>query len=110
MQSWTVQIRKGLIELCVMAALREGETYGYQLLQRLRNIAALSISESTVYPLLARLTREGMVTVRDAPSPTGPPRRYYRLTPLGRSRLRQMENHWQSVQNNVSALLGRKSK
>jgi PadR family transcriptional regulator PadR len=61
MRIWTAQLRKGLIELAVLAALCEGEAYGYQILQRLGRVDGLAITESTVYPLLARLARDGMV-------------------------------------------------
>jgi PadR family transcriptional regulator PadR len=87
-------MRKGLIELCVMAALRDGEAYGYQILQRLNRAEALAIGESTVYPILARLSAEGWVKVRSAPSPSGPPRRYYRLTAPGHKRLEEMSGYW----------------
>lgn len=105
MRSWIAQLRKGVIELCIMAALRQGETYGYQLLQQLRRIDGLAVSESTVYPILARLTREKLVKVRAAASPTGPPRRYYTLTHLGRSRLREMQQHYRDLHDGVSQLL-----
>ena len=80
MQRWVSQLKKGLVELGVMASLSAGEAYGYQIVQRLAGVDGLAVSESTVYPLLARLTREGLVSVRTADSPAGPPRRYYRLT------------------------------
>ncbi|MBX7247328.1 MAG: PadR family transcriptional regulator [Candidatus Sumerlaeaceae bacterium] len=97
MRSWVAQMRKGLIELCVLGVLRDGEAYGYQLLQRLGEADGLSISESTVYPILARLAEDGMIKVRVAPSPTGPPRRYYRLTTLGQDRLKEMLTYWKDI-------------
>ena len=109
MQAWAVQLRKGLVELAVLAALNEGEAYGYQLLQRLRQSDGLGVTESTVYPLLARLMDDGLVSVRAAPSPSGPPRRYYRLTALGRSRLREMAAHWCNVRDGLDALLSGES-
>ena len=105
MRAWIAQVRKGLVELCVMAALRDGEAYGYELLQRLSNADGLAITESTVYPILSRLTREGWVKVRAARSPAGPPRRYYRLTPLGLRRVKQMEEYWGDVQTSMNSLL-----
>jgi len=105
MRAWIAQVRKGLVELCVMAALRKGEAYGYELLQALGNAEGLAITESTVYPILSRLTTEGWVRVRAAPSPAGPPRRYYRLTPLGLARLRQMEEYWKGIQESTNALI-----
>ena len=100
-RSWAAQMRKGLIELCVMAALRGGEAYGYQILQRLSRAEALTISESAVYPILARLAAEGMVKVREGPSPNGPPRRYYRLTTQGEARLAEMVEHWRQTRKAI---------
>jgi len=105
MRAWIAQVRKGLVELCIMAALRKGEAYGYELLQALGNAEGLAITESTVYPILSRLTREGCVRVRAAPSPAGPPRRYYRLTPLGLARLRQMEEYWKDIEESTNSLI-----
>ncbi len=90
--------------MVVLAALRQGEAYGYQLLQRINRIDGLALTESTVYPLLARLKREHWVNVRAAPSPTGPPRRYYTLTAAGRQRLDGMFRHWQAVAAAVEQL------
>lgn len=105
MREWVAQLRKGLIELAVLGALRGEEAYGYQLVQRLNAVNGLAITESTVYPILARLSHDGLVQVRAAPSPTGPPRRYYRLTPLGQARLREMSNHWDHIQSALNGLL-----
>jgi PadR family transcriptional regulator PadR len=100
-RSWAAQMRKGLIELCVMAALKGGEAYGYQILQRLGRAEALTISESAVYPILARLAAEGMVKVRVGPSPSGPPRRYYRLTAQGEARLTEMAEQWRQTRRAI---------
>jgi PadR family transcriptional regulator PadR len=104
MREWIAQLRKGLVELCVLAALRRGEAYGYQILQQLGERDALAIGESTVYPVLARLTADGLVRVRAAPSPSGPPRRYYRLTPAGQARLAEMWSYWQQVEAAMKTL------
>ena len=105
MQRWVSQLKKGLVELGVMAALSTGEAYGYQIVQRLAGVDGLAVSESTVYPLLARLTREALVSVRTADPPAGPPRRYYRLTVEGEQRLAQMGGHWSRVQEAIRRLL-----
>ncbi len=105
MQNWVSQLRKGVTELVVLAALRQGEAYGYQLLQRINHIDGLVLTESTVYPLLARLKREQFVNVRAAPSPSGPPRRYYQLTAAGRRRLKEMLQQWKAVGIAVEQLL-----
>lgn len=104
MQQWITQFRKGLVELCIMAALRNDEAYGYQIVEQLGRIPGLEVTESTVYPVLARLARDRCVTIRTAPSPAGPPRRYYRLSESGRRRLQEMIGHWQAIQNSVNQL------
>ena len=72
MRAWVAQVRKGLVELAVMAALRQaGEAYGYELLQKLTQARGLAITESTIYPILSRLTKEGWVSVRVEASPSG---------------------------------------
>src|SRR3954454_23013813 len=102
---WTAQFRKGLVELCVMATLARDEAYGYQILERLNGTAGLATTESTVYPLLARLERDGHLSVRTAPSTSGPPRRYYRLTAAGRQRLQNMARYWFQIQDSINHLL-----
>src|SRR6185312_13264770 len=82
-RAWISQLRKGLVELLVLAALRHEELYGYQLLQRLAQMNGMSLTESTLYPILARLADDNFVAVRQVPSTSGPPRRYYRLTAAG---------------------------
>lgn len=104
MPGWVAQMRKGLIELCVLAALRSGEAYGYQIVQTLAEIDCLATTESTIYPILARLAEEGFVKVRSAPSPSGPPRRYYQLTSLGRARLREMLEYWSELRCAIDRL------
>jgi PadR family transcriptional regulator PadR len=104
-QQWIPQFRKGLVELCIMAALRDEEAYGYQIVERLSRLPGFEVTESTVYPVLARLARDRCVTVRTAGSPSGPPRRYYRLSETGRRRLQEMIGHWQAIQNSVNQIL-----
>lgn len=106
MNNWTSQIRKGLVELVVLAALNQGEAYGYELLQLINQTSRLDLTESTVYPLLARLSRDKLVRVRVAPSPHGPPRRYYQLTAAGRQQLTLMKTHWHTLNENLRPLLG----
>ena len=88
-----------------MKSLDKSEAYGYQVLQQLNAAAGLDLTESTLYPVLARLARDRLVSVRSAPSPAGPPRRYYRLTEAGRARLAEMSSHWIGVRDAVDHLL-----
>lgn len=105
MQAWITQFRKGLVELCVMVALRDEEAYGYQIVEKLGSVAGLELTESTVYPVLARLAQQQCVTVRTAPSPSGPPRRYYRLSATGKQRLAEMIAHWESIRTSINGLI-----
>jgi len=104
-QQWISQFRKGFIEFCIMAVLRDQEAYGYQIVERLGHVAGMEVTESTVYPVLARLARDRYVTTRTVPSSSGPARRYYRLSEHGRKRLQEMIRHWQSIQDSVNQLI-----
>ena len=64
MNQWTTQLRKGIAELAVLAVICRGETYGYRVVEELRQLAGLDLSESTVYPLLARLAKESLLAVK----------------------------------------------
>lgn len=105
LDAWTTQLRKGLTELIVLAALKPSEAYGYELLQRVNGVDGLTLTESTVYPLLAKLKRNAYVTVRAVPSTSGPPRRYYRLTKDGQKRLLTLAQQWADVSNAVNLVL-----
>ncbi len=95
MNGWITQLRKGLLEFCVLNVLKHGESYGYEIVQALKGIEELSVSESTVYPILSRLRDEELLKVRDVPSPSGPPRRYFSLTVTGKLRVAEMNAYWE---------------
>jgi PadR family transcriptional regulator PadR len=105
MNPWETQLRKGLVELAVMATMVRGEAYGYGIVERLRGMEGLEFTESTVYPVLARLSREGFLAIRAERSPTGPMRRYYRLTPEGERRFREMKTSWRTVSASLASLI-----
>ena len=79
-----VQLRKGIIELAVMAVLYRERHYGYSLVRVLTEDGTISLKEGTVYPILARLDRDGLVRSEWVESDQGPPRKYYSLSPAGR--------------------------
>lgn len=103
---WVTQIRKGVLELCVFAIVDREESYGYQIVERLGSLPGLEVTESTVYPLLARLAHEGWFAVRVRKSESGPPRRYYRLTKQGLSRFQQLVQTWNVVCGSIDQLIG----
>jgi PadR family transcriptional regulator len=105
MGHWETQLRKGLVELAVLATIARGETYGYRIVEQLQGLAGLQFTESTVYPVLTRLAREGALAIRAEPSPAGPLRRYYRLTPSGAERFRKLAESWKTVATSLSGLL-----
>jgi len=104
MDQWVTQLRKGLVEFCLLRALSGGRTYGYGLARRLRGLQALAFTESTVYPALARLAEEQLVAVTERSSSQGPPRRYLSLTAKGKKRLAQMDTYWREVGRDLQSL------
>jgi PadR family transcriptional regulator, regulatory protein PadR len=102
--NWTTQLRKGLLELCVMYLLAEGDIYGYDLVKRLSEVKGLVVTEGTIYPLLARLKRLGLVKTRLVESSNGPARKYYALTPAGRRMQGLMNAYWGELLQGVGRL------
>jgi PadR family transcriptional regulator PadR len=98
-------MRRGALEYCVLALLARREHYGYELVQELSQFDALLTSEGTIYPLLSRLRREGLVETEWRESPSGPPRKYYRLTPAGKAALAAFRHQWIAFRQAVDALL-----
>ena len=101
---WVTQLRKGLLEYCVLSFLGRGESYGYEIVQALKDVEELSVSESTVYPILSRLKEEKLLKTRDVPSDSGPPRRYFAITAMGRVRLAEMNEYWKLLQSAMERL------
>lgn len=99
------QLRRGVLEFCVLALLRDDERYGFEIVRALSEGNGLVTTEGTVYPLLSRLRKEGVVETTWRESPSGPPRRYYRLTPAGRLMLRSFANEWVRFRDSVDNLL-----
>jgi PadR family transcriptional regulator PadR len=99
------QMRRGAIEYCVLSLLRDRDCYGLELARALAEADGLVTSEGTVYPLLTRLRREGLVDATWEESPNGPPRRYYRITPDGRAALRAFSTQWKRFRDTVDLLL-----
>ncbi len=105
-EQWIAQLRKGTLELCMLALLANEERYGYQIAQGLTDSAGLAVGEGTIYPLLSRLQREGLVEAHWRESPAGPPRKYYHLTPAGRLAFASQASAWGAVTRAVDKILG----
>jgi PadR family transcriptional regulator, regulatory protein PadR len=102
---WEVQLRKGCLELAILAALWEGKLYGLEILRRLESDSDLIVSEGTVYPLLSRLKGLGLVRSEWVESDAGHPRKYYALTGAGKERAREMAGMWVRFSSSMSKLL-----
>jgi PadR family transcriptional regulator PadR len=103
-ENWVTQLRKGMLEFCVLNAIRAGISYGYEIVRRLGDVDSLIITEGTIYPILSRLKREGFVRTEIEESPGGPPRKIYRLTDAGRHQLEQMDRYWERVAAGIDGL------
>jgi PadR family transcriptional regulator PadR len=91
---WTSQLRRGVLELCVLCVLRNQPSYGYEIVTTLAAFGPLAAGENTLYPLLRRLKTDKYLETYAVDSPSGPPRQYYRITARGRQRLTRLETEW----------------
>lgn len=107
---WEVQLRKGCLELAILAALWRGKLYGLEILRVLESDSDLTVSEGTVYPLLSRLRALALVRSEWVESDSGHPRKYYELTAAGRKRAREMAATWKRFTSSMNALLDSISK
>ncbi len=97
------QMRKGILEFCILSIIRRSEAYPSDIVEETK-IAGLNLLEGTLYPLLTRLKNAGMLTYRWVESNSGPPRKYFSLTPEGEVFYKELEATWQELSNAVSLL------
>ena len=97
---------RGVLDLCLLAVMEEGPAYGYEMTKRLRARGLSIVGEGSIYPLLGRLEREGLVETYSAASDGGPPRKYYRPSPEGRQALAAGVSEWRAARDAVDAVLG----
>jgi PadR family transcriptional regulator PadR len=105
MDKWEVQLRKGCLELAILGALWTGRQYGLEILRGLERDSELVLSEGTVYPLLSRLKNDGLLESEWVEAEAGHPRKYYRLTPIGRRRAVRMARLWSRFSASLGSLL-----
>ena len=98
------QMRKGILEFCVLLVISQGKIYASDILKELKK-ADLIVVEGTVYPLLARLKNSGLLSYDWEESKSGPPRKYYVLTIEGAAVLKQLVKTWQSLDKSLNSLL-----
>ena len=102
--NWIVQVRKGVLELCILRALEHDERYGYELVKTLASVPGLALTEGTLYPLLSRLRVAGLVSARLEESTEGPARKYYSLTREGRRTLAAMNEFLDKLNEGTRSL------
>ena len=103
------QMRKGVLEYCILSILKDGEDYTSDLLETLKD-AKMLVVEGTVYPLLTRLKNAGLLSYRWEESTSGPPRKYYELTETGKLFLKELDGTWDELKLAVSKVTRKNKK
>ena len=103
-ESLQIQLKKGVLEMCVLALLSKGDNYAYDIASRMAE--AVGMGEGTIYPLMRRMQADGLVETYLVESQAGPSRKYYRLTPVGRGRFEEQKTEWTAFSEAVNAILG----
>ena len=100
------QLLRGVLDLCLLAVVADEPAYGYEMTKRLRTRGLSIVGEGSIYPLLGRLERDGLVDTYRAASEGGPPRKYYRLSELGRRALETGIAEWAAARDAIDVVLG----
>ncbi len=106
LENTQVQMRKGILEYCILHIISRGEVYASDMLDELTN-AHMIVVEGTLYPLLTRLKNSGLVEYKWVESKSGPPRKYYKLTDLGNSFLAGLTETWNELVNSTESITKR---
>ncbi|EOQ19332.1 PadR family transcriptional regulator [Bacillus cereus VDM021] len=103
----STQMLKGILNGCILAIIQEGEIYGYELTEKLHSYGFHSFSEGTIYPLLLRMQKEGLVTSVLRESTAGPKRKYYQLSELGAKELANFKERWTDLKLSVEKVINK---
>ena len=101
----TSQLLRGVLDVCLLALIAEEERYGYEIARQLDDRGLDLVGEGSIYPLLSRLERFGLIEGYRVPSSGGPPRKYYRISPAGRSALDAWVDEWDLFVQGVHGVL-----
>ncbi|MBN1270640.1 MAG: PadR family transcriptional regulator [Candidatus Aminicenantes bacterium] len=104
LSNWETQVRKGALDYIILLCLHKREQYGYEMIKTIKNVAGLSISEGTIYPLLNRLKKDAVIDSRWVEMDTGIPRKYYRITEKGLKILKEMKISWKKFNDSLGLL------
>ena len=109
LENTQVQMRKGILEFCILHIISRGEVYASDMLEEL-TAAKMMVVEGTLYPLLTRLKNAGLVEYKWVESSSGPPRKYYIITDSGKEFKEQLEATWKELTGSTNKILGTKEK
>ena len=109
LENTQVQMRKGILEYCILNIISRGEVYASDLIVELTS-AKIMVVEGTLYPLLTRLKNAGLVEYKWIESPSGPPRKYYNITDSGSDFLKNLDSTWKELVNSTDQIISKKSK
>ena len=104
-QNWEAQLRKGCLEMAILASLWQSRLYGLEILRALAEKSQLEVAEGTLYPILSRLKAEGLLDSEWVEAEAGHPRKYYWLTAPGRRRAREMAGAWNEFAGRLTVLV-----
>lgn len=99
------QLLKGILEGCILSIIKQEPTYGYELSVKLQAFGLSEISEGSIYPILLRLQKEGLIIGEMKKSASGPRRKYYQLTVEGHQALKDFINHWGAIKGPVDLII-----
>jgi PadR family transcriptional regulator, regulatory protein PadR len=104
-ETWQEQLRRGSLDLAILLTVSAGPRYGLAIIQHLEAFTDLVITEGTIYPILGRLTRDGLLEAEWVEGEAPHPRKYYRLTRVGAKRLADMKGEWRAFAEKIERLM-----
>jgi PadR family transcriptional regulator PadR len=104
-QKWETQVKKGILDFIILLLLKDGDKYGYELLEFIKDKTGYDMAEGTIYPLLNRLKDDALIESKWIEMETGMPRKYYSITDTGLATLEKMKAFWTTLTTNLEKLL-----
>lgn len=104
-RKWKSQVKKGTLAFILLNVLKGHEFYGYELIEQVKRVTTIEIAEGTLYPLMNRLKKEGLVDSKWVEQESGIPRKYYHVTDVGINTLNEMIDYWKSLSVSIEKLI-----